>query len=72
MKNTNWLCPKHHLKLYTIEDYPGAYLCPAGAAACPDIFVVIDGHLCKNEHQEYVDVETGEKRIPPEYKPVKF
>ena len=57
----NWKCPKHHLKLRSLEDYPGALLCPAGARLCPDIFTEIDGRLFRGiGGARWEDVKTGE------------
>jgi len=63
-KVDNWKCPKHGLRLRTIEDYPDALLCPAGARYCPDIFTIIKGRLCKSlfHGNQWEDVKTGEVR----------
>ena len=70
MALTKWKCPKHGLKLKTIEDYPGALLCPAGPALCPDVYTEIDSHLCVNRDikgidgkGQWWDVKTGEVRL---------
>lgn len=64
MPETTYKCPKHHIRLRTVEDYPGALLCPSGARYCPTIFIVIDGHLCRDDGElsGWTDVKTGEVR----------
>jgi len=42
----NYRCPKHEFTLKPVEDYPGALVCPIGARLCPEIYTVIEGHLC--------------------------
>ncbi len=63
-----WKCPKHKIQLRTVEDYPGALVCPVGAGICPDIFSVIDDHLCIPNGNQWSDVKTGETQVPPSSK----
>ncbi len=53
-------CPKHNVNLRTVEDYPGALL----HNGCPEIFTVIDEHLCILEGTQWKDTKTNEYRIP--------
>ena len=62
---TTYYCPIHKKPLHTIPDYPGA-LIHGKAGECPDIFTVIDGHLCRCGEGECLDVETGENRLVKE------
>ena len=57
-------CPKHKVNLRTVEDYPGALVCQVGARWCPDIFTVIDDHLCVLDGTRWKDIKTGEYRLP--------
>ena len=57
-----WKCPKHNATLRTIEDYPGALV----HTGCPEIFTLIDGHLCILIGKQWQDVKTSEYRIPKE------
>ncbi len=62
MTNKVWFCPKHHKPLHTIPDYTGALL-HGKAGECPDIFTVVDGHLCYCGEGMLRDVVTGENRF---------
>ena len=62
MTTTKWRCPKHNAALRTIEDYPGALI----HTGCPEIFSVIDDHLCILDGNQWQDVKTGEDRQPSE------
>ena len=59
-----YYCPKHRVELKEVEDYPGALVCPLGAEVCPDIFTVIDGHLCVVDGAVWRDTKTGGVRKP--------
>ena len=64
----SYKCPIHNKVLRTVEDYPGALV----HNGCLELFAVIDGHLCISKGKVWIDTETKEERIPPEYKPVRF
>ncbi len=55
-------CPKHNVKLHTVEGYLGALI----HDGCPEIFTVIDDNLCILGGQfggnKWHDVKTGEVR----------
>ena len=56
---TKFKCLKHNVYLRTVEDYPGALV----HDGCPEIFTVIDGHLCILDNRRWIDVETKECRL---------
>ena len=61
MTTTKWRCPKHNISLRTVEGFTGALV----HDSCPEIFTVIDDHLCILEGNKWKNVKTGETRVPP-------
>ncbi len=62
MATTKYRCPLHNVTLKTVEDYEGALI----HLGCPEVFTVIDEHLCILEGKQWKDIKTGEYRIPLE------